>query len=397
MPTEKPGVSLEEQDKIIRAKLEWEQTFDAVSDLIFITDTNFNIIRVNRAMSERCGLTTMELVGLKCFEVMHNTMSAPDDCLHPRLLASGKCQTSEYNLAKLHGTYEVTMSPVFNAEGQITATVHVARDITEKKRHEELLVAQQKQLEEINSSLESRIEKAVSDLRKQDDILIQQGRLTAMGEMISNIAHQWRQPLNNIGLIVQNLQLAFKANDLSVKELDTEIADTMEILHQISDTINDFRNFFKHEKEPISFSVNDAVSRSINFIMSSFNSKGIKVVCDEQSDVSVVGYPNEYSQALLNIIINAKDALLESQVAQPLISICISEENGRSIVTILDNGGGISEDVLLKIFDPYFTTKEQGKGTGIGLYMSTMIIEKNMKGRLSARNVDGGAEFRIEV
>lgn len=397
MPTEKPGVSLEEQDKIIRAKLEWEQTFDAVSDLIFLTDANYNIVRVNRAMAERCGLTPMELVGLKCFEVMHNLMSAPDDCLHARLLECGKPQTAEFNLEKLHGTYEVTMSPVLNAEGQITATVHVARDVTEKKRHEELLVAQQKQLEEINSSLESRIEKAVADLRKQDDILIQQSRLTAMGEMISNIAHQWRQPLNNIGLIVQNLQLAFKANDLSVKELDTEIADTMEILQQISDTINDFRNFFKQEKEPISFSVNDAVSRSINFVMSSFNSKGIKAVCDEQSDVSVVGYPNEYAQALLNIIINAKDALLESQVAQPLISIRISEENGRSIVTILDNGGGISEDVLLKIFDPYFTTKEQGKGTGIGLYMSKMIIEKNMKGRLLARNVNGGAEFRIEV
>ncbi|MFA7403062.1 MAG: PAS domain-containing sensor histidine kinase [Pelobacteraceae bacterium] len=397
MQTEKHDVSMDEQETVISAKQEWGYTFDAVSDLIFITDANNCIVRVNRAMAERCGISSTELVGCKCFEVMHCTTSTPDVCMHAKLLECGKPQTSEFDIEKLNGTFEVTMSPILNAEGQVTACVHVARDITEKKRHEKLLADQQKQLEELNGTLESRIAKAVAELRKKDDILIMQSRLTTMGEMISNLAHQWRQPLNNIGLIVQSLQLAFKANDLSVEELDSDIAETMKILQQISDTIDDFRNFFSQEKELRSFSVNDAVSRSLNFVLPSLRSKGIKAACDEQADIHAVGYPNEYAQALLNIIINAKDALLESQTLQPLISMRISEENGRSIVTILDNGGGIREDILPKIFDPYFSTREQGKGAGIGLYMSKMIIEKNMNGRLTASNVDGGAEFRIEL
>jgi len=397
MPTEKSDVSPMEQEKIIHAKQEWEQTFDAVSDLIFIVDTNHSIVRVNRAMAERCGCTPMELVGRKCFDLMHGTNSVPDDCLHARVLQCGKSQISEFNVEKFNGTFEVTMSPLFNAEGQTTATVHVARDITEKKCHGKLLAAQQKQLEEVNSTLESRITEAVAELRKKDDILIQQSRLTAMGEMISNIAHQWRQPLNNVGLIVQNLQLAFKANDLSVEELDEDIAETMKVLQQISETIDDFSNFFSYEEEASSFVVNELVSRSLSFVEPSLKRKGIWLELDEQPDITEKGYPNEYMQAFLNVMLNARDVLLDNQVAHPLISIRIFRENGRSIVTVRDNGGGIREEVLPKIFDPYFTTKHQSTGVGIGLYMAKMIIEKKMHGSLTARNVDGGAEFRIEV
>lgn len=397
MPTEKSDVSPMEQEKIIHAKQEWEQTFDAVSDLIFIVDANHTIVRANRAMAEHCGLTPMELVGRKCFEVMHCTKSAPDDCQHARLLECGKSQISEFNVEKFNGAFEVTMSPMFNTEGQVTATVHVARDITEKRHREEQLAAQQKQLEDINSTLESRIAEAVAELRKKDDIIIQQSRFTAMGEMISNIAHQWRQPLNNIGLIVQNLQLAFKANDLSVEELDEDIAETMKVLQQISETIDDFRNFFSYEEEASSFIVNELISRSLSFVEPSLKRKGIWIELDEQPDVTEEGYPNEYMQAFLNIMLNARDVLLDHRVAQPLIRIRIFRENGRSIVTVFDNGGGIREEILPKIFDPYFTTKQQSTGVGIGLYMAKMIIEKKMHGSLTARNVDGGAEFRIEV
>lgn len=519
MPIDKPDLAQEEQEKILRAKEEWERTFDAVSDLIFITDTNHTIVRVNRAMAERFGLTPKGVVGRKCFEVMHGTKSVPDECPYRGSFERGVSQTLEFNVETLDGTFEATMSPVMNSKGQVTACVHVARDVTkkrriekalqeseqrfsvfmehlplavtisdehgkilfaneyfkdllgvedplgltakdlyppdvsmkmqhddqdaltrglglykdvirdndgyelnfdtykfpiplsdgttllgtiscdvtEKRRQEALLSAQQKQLEEINLSLESRIEKAVVELRKKDNILIQQSRLNSMGEMISNIAHQWRQPLNNIGLIVQGLQLAFKANDLSEQELDENIADTMKVLHQISETIDDFRNFFSHEEEVSSFIVNEQVSRALSFIEPSLKRKGISIELDEQPDVTAVGYPNEYVQALLNIILNARDALSEHQVENPAVGIRIFEENGHAILTVRDNGGGISEDVIHKIFDPYFTTRTQSNGTGIGLYMSKMIIEKNMNGRLTVSNIDGGAEFRIEV
>jgi PAS domain S-box-containing protein len=397
MPTEKPDLTLEEQENILHAKQEWEHTFDAVSDLIFITDADHTIVRVNRTLAERCGLTPIELVGKKCYDVMHGVNSPPGNCLFATVLKCGIPQTSEIDVEKFHGIFEVTISPMFNSEGKIIAGVHITRDVTEKRRHEELLEAHQKQLEEINSSLESRIEKTVAELRNKDDILIQQSRLTAMGEMISNIAHQWRQPLNNIGLIVQNLQLAFKAKDLTEQQLDEDVAETMTIIQQISETINNFRNFFSYEKEVSSFIINEIVSRALSFVTPSLKSKGISVELDEQPDVAAVGYPNEYLQAFLNIILNARDALLEQQVGQPLISIRIFQENGRSVVTVCDNGGGIHEDILPKIFDPYFTTKQQCNGTGIGLYMAKMIVDKKMHGSLSARNVDGGAELRIEV
>ncbi len=396
MLTEKSDGILEEHEGLNLANVQCEQIFNAVSDLIIIVDNNLTIMNVNRAMAERCGMTPKELEGRKCFEVMHGTESPPEYCPHAKILLSGECQNAEFIVEKLHGVFDVRMSPVFNSEGQLITCIHIARDITEKKRQEELLAVQQKQLEEINSNLEGRINDAVTELRKKDDILIQQSRLTAMGEMISAIAHQWRQPLNNIGLIVQSLQLAFKANDLTVQELNEDVADTMNILRQISETIDDFRNFFSYEEESSSFVVNDLVSRALSFVGSALKKRGIRVELDEQDDITATGYPNEYVQALLNIILNARDVLLDNQTS-PLITIRIFEENGRAIVTVRDNGGGISEANLTKIFDPYFTTKNQSTGAGIGLYMAKMIFEKKMHGSLTARNVDGGAEFRIEV
>lgn len=397
MSTRMREFSDKEHDKIVRAKQELEHAFDAVADLMVITDPGYNIVRVNRAMAERCGLTPMELAGRKCFEVMHGTDSPPANCPHAGLGEFQKPMTSDFVAGQLRGVFEITIYPVLNSDGQVTACVHIARDVAEKRHREELLATQQKQLEKLNSPLEYRVTEAVAKIRKKDDLLIQQSRLTTMGDLINSIAHHWRQPLNSIGLIVQGLQLAFKSNKLSVEELDAEIADTMGILQQISDTIDDFRTFFNHEKEPRPFSINDAVSRSINFVLPSLKCEGIQACCDEQVDISAVGYPNEYVQALLNIIINAKETLTALQGEERRISVRISEENGRSVVTVLDNGGGIDEDALPKIFDQYFTTRPECGGAGIGLYLAKMIIEKNMKGRLSARNVGGGAEFRIEV
>lgn len=397
MTTENPDNSLEEQSCILRAKREWEQTFDAVSDLIYIVDNNYTILRVNRAMAEHCALSPHELVGRKCFELLHGTSCAPDDCPHVRMLANATPQTSQSADIYFNGSLEVTTSPLFDGEGNITASVHVARDVTEKRRHDDTVAIYQRQLEEINRSLETRINEAVTELRKKDDILIQQSRLTAIGEMLSSIAHQWRQPLNNIGLIVQNLQLAYKANDLTVEEMDAEAAETMKTLQQMSETIDDFRNYFSYDSEISSFVVNEAISRTLSFIEPELKRKGIRVVFNEEAEVVAVGYPNEYTQAVLNILLNARDALLEQQRSDPLIDIRLFGENGTSVVTVTDNGGGIAEDIMAKIFDPYFSTKKQNTGAGIGLYMAKMIIEKKMGGRLTARNVDGGAEFRIEV
>lgn len=273
----------------------------------------------------------------------------------------------------------------------------ISVDITERKRAEQALAHKQQQLEELNRSLEQRVKQAVDELRRKDRLLIQQSRQAAMGEMINNIAHQWRQPLNNIGLIIQNLQLQYEAGEMDAEQMAAEVGKAMDVIAHMSRTIDDFRNFFHQDKERQPFVVNQMVSRSLDFLLPGLKNSGIEVECREDPNVIAYGFPREYMQALLNILNNARDVLLERKVVRPLIRIAIFRENARSVVTIHDNAGGISDEVFPKIFDPYFTTKEQGKGTGIGLYMSKTIIEKNIDGRLTARNVEGGVEFRIEV
>lgn len=285
------------------------------------------------------------------------------------------------------------------------------QDITDRKQIEFELLEQAEQLEEevsereatqdelerLNQSLEERVVSAVKDLRLKDQMLIQQSRLAAMGEMINNIAHQWRQPLNNIGLIIQNLQLSYESGTISHDEMESETRKAMAVIMHMSRTIDDFRNFFREDKEKQVFYINSAVRRALEFVSAAVENRGMRVTISADQDVAVTGYPSEYSQVLLNVIANACEACAERCVHDPCIDIVATVENGRSVVYVRDNCGGIPDEIMPKIFDPYFTTREPDKGSGIGLYMSKVIIELNMGGSLTARNLNGGAEFRIEV
>jgi C4-dicarboxylate-specific signal transduction histidine kinase len=273
-------------------------------------------------------------------------------------------------------------------------TVLLEDEIAERQVVQEDLAVKQLQLESLNLTLEERIEAAVKDLRQKDQALIQQNRFAAMGEMINNIAHQWRQPLNLISLIVQGLA---ERTNVSPTELNRDVERIMGVIMHMSQTIDDFRYFFRQDKEKTCFSVDQALTKAVDFISPSMIDKGISISITEKTDVTVFGYSNEYAQVLLNILGNAKDVLVERNVAEPRIDISITQADNRSVVTISDNGGGISNDILPRIFDPYFTTKEKTQGTGIGLYMSKIIIEQNMEGSLTAENVEGGVAFRIEV
>lgn len=268
------------------------------------------------------------------------------------------------------------------------------KNIAARQAIQEDLADKQQMLETLNHTLEERIATAVTELRRKDQTLIQQNRLATMGEMISNIAHQWRQPLNQIGLITQGLPAC---RDLSQAELNQAVDRIMNVIKHMSQTIDDFRYFFRTDKKKSHFTANQAVTMAVDLIRPSLSDKGINISIDEQPEVSVFGYSNEYSQVLLIILGNAKDVLVEKNVAAPRIDINISRTDECSVVTITDNGGGISVDVMPRIFDPYFTTKEKTQGTGIGLYMSKIIIEQNMGGILTARNIEDGAAFCIKV
>ncbi|HBA89041.1 MAG TPA: hypothetical protein DCZ75_13985 [Geobacter sp.] len=240
--------------------------------------------------------------------------------------------------------------------------------------------------------------RVMESLYEKDQLLVQQSRLAAMGEMISNIAHQWRQPLNVVGLIVQELQLRHNQGGVTQAFFDERVANLMGVLQHMSQTIDDFRTFFRPDKKRESFQVSRVATRTFSLIEGSFKNLGIGFELKIKDDPEIYGYPNEYSQVLLNLLSNARDAFSErAPDHERLVSISSFTESGRSVLTVSDNAGGIPEGIIHKVFDPYFTTKGPECGTGLGLYMSKSIIDKSMNGRLTVCNTPGGTEFRIEV
>ncbi|MDD2855955.1 MAG: PAS domain-containing protein, partial [Desulfuromonadaceae bacterium] len=332
MTEEKSDFSEKAYEDVKRAKLEYEHAFDAVSDLILIVDADHTITMANSALADRMGMDASGLTGLKCYEVMHGMGKPPVFCPHSAFKNGGKSVSVELELDSLKGIFEIIISPIIGDEGGLISTVHIARDVTEKKRNEKLIAAQQRELKELVASQESRIEKMVSELRSKDDYLIQHSRLMAMSEMISNIAHQWRQPLNNIGLIVQGIQIAFKTGELTEEELEADTNETMKVIKQMSETIDDFRDFFSHEEEESSFRISELLSNSISFIEPSFNRRGIKITVDETITKTLIGYRTELKQVFINILLNARDALVENKTEEPCIKVSFSQEGERAVV-----------------------------------------------------------------
>ncbi|OGU13232.1 MAG: hypothetical protein A2076_11110 [Geobacteraceae bacterium GWC2_53_11] len=254
----------------------------------------------------------------------------------------------------------------------------------------------EKTLQDLQIETVDRIQ-AVEILREKEQMLIQQSRQAAMGEMIGNIAHQWRQPLNTLGLFTQRLGLFYGTPRFNKEFLDSSTAKSMEIIQHMSKTIDDFRDYFKPEKDKSNFYVIEAIKSTLSLLESNFHNPKIAIDFVERGNPVINGYQNEYAQVILNILNNARDAVIERGVSDPRITITICCEDSRAVVTVTDNAGGIPDEVINKVFDPYFTTKGPQVGTGIGLFMSKTIIEKNMGGRLTVRNTDTGAEFKIEV
>ncbi len=252
-------------------------------------------------------------------------------------------------------------------------------------------------LNQLNKTLEQRVIEEVAKGREKDHLLIQQAKLASMGEMIGNIAHQWRQPLNNVGLLIQDLKNASHFGDLDEAYLNESVDKAMVIIQNMSATIDDFRYFFSPKKESRKFSLAESMDKAISFVEANFKNSGIEIELDIKDEVTLEGFPNEYSQVLLNLLNNAKDVLIERGIEHPKVTIHLIKEDDRAMLTVKDNGGGIPADIIDKIFEPYFSTKKGEKGTGIGLYMSKVIIENSGQGKLTARNAEDGAEFTIEV
>jgi len=231
--------------------------------------------------------------------------------------------------------------------------------------------------------------------RVQDQLLIQQNRMAAMGEMIGNIAHQWRQPLNTLALIVQDSEDAFTYGELNEEYVRSMIDKAMAQISFMSKTIEDFRNFYSPDKEKQRFVLKDNLLKAINLVNQSLEKENVRYTFEVDETIQIDGYPNEFIQVIVNLIQNACDAIVERQSPKRLVQINGYEENGEIHLKISDSGGGIDPEILGKIFDPYFTTKPNG--TGIGLYMSKMIIEKYMDGRFEVTNHGDGVQMQIII
>lgn len=275
--------------------------------------------------------------------------------------------------------------------GKPTKMVGTHTNITQIKDYEKILEeevrSKTKELDELNISLEEKIAQEVEKNRQKDILLQQQTRLAAIGEMMSNIAHQWRQPLSAITSSISGLKLKEEFGILEPNDI-IEVNDCiMNNAQFLSQTIDNFRNFFKKDLPQQEFAIADAINDTINIIKASYEHHFIMLDKKLDPNIKYTGNKNLLSQIVLNLLANSKDAFEKSDIEHRNVSIKLFIEGNFVNISIIDNCGGIKDDIIDKIFDPYFTTKHQSQGTGLGLYMSTQIIHNHFNGIIEVSNI----------
>ena len=282
--------------------------------------------------------------------------------------------------------------------------IHIGFDITKQRSNEiaikektqELKLAK-KELEDLNISLENKIKDEIKKNTEQQMILMQQSKLVQMGEMIENIAHQWRQPLAEINSIVLLIDQELTKNNFLDENMEEKLSEIESITHYMSGTINDFKNFFDTNKKKETFNIYKNVIKTLNIINKRISYYEIKVDLNMNKEREIFGYSNELNQVLLIVINNSIDAFIQRNIVNPLITISLKENKESIILYIKDNALGIDNQIINKVFDPYFSTKHKSQGTGLGLYISKMIIEKSLNGKILMLNEKDGICIIIEI
>ena len=362
---------------------------DSIADGVYGVDANGRCMFINQRALDMIQFSEEEVLYKNQHELFHH--HRPDgtkyefhDCPIHKTAQDRIIRECEETFVKKDGTFfpvSLTIAPT----GDGNAVV-VFRDISYVKEYESHLEnevsTKTKALNELNKNLELKIAQEVEKNRQKDILLQQQTRLAAIGEMMGNIAHQWRQPLSAITTTISGLKLK---EDFGILE-PNDITDANDaIVHNaefLSHTIDNFRNFFKKDQLNKKFFVSDAVKDTVSIIKASYDNHFILLKMDCEEDISHYGSDNLLSQVILNILANAKDALVLNKIENKVVKITLRKEHGNIILKIQDNAGGINEEIKDKIFDPYFTTKHQSKGTGIGLYLSTQIIHTHFNGQI---------------
>lgn len=315
------------------------------------------------------------------FEIFQKSVLSIDDFLKDEIL--NKWVSIEY---KKEFDYSILWKIFFVLSVIFIAVIYkqkLLRDVNNSLK--EKVEEKTKELREVNNELEIRIKKEVEDNLKKDRLLSQQQKMVSMGQMIENIAHQWRQPLSLITTGVSGIKLKKQLNDLDDDFFYKTLDSILNTSKYLSNTIDDFRYFFKPQKEKENFYLEKCCRKTIDLMNPNFSNKDIQITYKIEN-IQVCGYETELIQVLINILNNSKDALEFLNENEKFIFIDIFREDNKAVIEIKDNAGGIEEEIIDKVFEPYFTTKHQTQGTGIGLFMCKEIINKHMNGQINIAN-----------
>lgn len=266
------------------------------------------------------------------------------------------------------------------------AVLASARDISARKA-----LAQRQ--DELLTTLEKRVQEEVKKNLATERVLVHQARLAAMGEMLGQIAHQWRQPLNGLSLVLANLCDSGRLGDLTQDELEQQTGIARGLIQRMSQTVTDFTDFVRADKAAQTFSICEAIRSAISLVEPGFTSRGVSIGLECCDDITLTGYPHEFRQVLMNLFSNARDAVTADGRRDGRVTVSLTRDEPRCRIVVADNGGGIAVDQIERVFEPYFSTKPEA--VGLGLYMSRLVLERNMRGTIEARNIAGGAQFTI--
>jgi PAS domain S-box-containing protein len=384
------------------------------SNIVSKTDINGIITFVNDEFCKISGYTREELIGQN-----HNIVRHPDvpkstfKKLWDTILAKKTFKSTVKNRAKDGRTFYVntTIIPILDEEGEIEEFIAIRYDVTkevelkmelERKEREleqlnrtleERVALQTRKLYELNKHLEERVREEVAKNEEKQKMLFLQSRMAILGQMMANIAHQWRQPLTELALSLFNLKkAALKRDDAQVEAVYDE---AKMMIQNMSQTIEDFINFFRPDKPKTPFRLKESVEEALQITRKTFEKEYIDLQLSIDDALEVVGVSNELSQVIINLLQNAKDAFRQQGTKGRRIRIAVERAGEFAKIVVEDNAGGIPAEVIERIFEPYFTTKHAAKGTGLGLFMSKMIVEKSFGGGIEAENVGEGARFTI--
>ncbi len=344
-------------------------------------------IDANNVACKTLGYSRSELIGKHVFELFTKESAE----IVKEKLKEEHTEPYEVEFVRKDGeiVYALAKGDYITLSGR-KVRLGTAVDITQVKKL-------QAELEQLNATLEERIRQEIEKNRMKDTLMMQQSKLAAMGELLSMIAHQWRQPLNTISASINSLLLKLEMGTVDSEAIIEKLQQMSEYVKHLSATIDDFRNFFRPDKQKVRVKIDELIENVLMIASEAIESQGIRIEKHIRCERELETYANELKHAVLNIINNARDVLLERHIKNPVIRIGVLCEGDTVIITVTDNGGGIDPAIMEKIFEPYFSTKDKKNGTGLGLYMTKIIVEDHLKGRISVRNTDSGAEFTIKL